>query len=65
MINNIFFYKNFKMGTCKTNCCAERFMSYSLEDNQVETNARDNKSKKSDGGKIKDDEEELPEAQSN
>jgi hypothetical protein len=52
------------MGTCKTNCCAERFVSYSLEENQVETNARDNKSKKSDGGKIIEEEEELSTAQS-
>jgi hypothetical protein len=51
------------MGTCKTNCCAERFVSYSLEDNTVETNARPTnreiKPKKSGRGQIIEEEEEL------
>ena len=54
------------MGTCKTNCCAERFTSYTLEDQQVETNARMNsKNRKTvEGEKVKEDEEELNEARS-
>jgi hypothetical protein len=54
------------MGTCKTNCCAERFTSYTLEDQQVETNARMNSKshKKAEGDKIKEDEEEVNEARS-